>query len=352
MRVLQLGPYPPPHGGVQSNLVAIRQYLRNQGIYCGVINLTRYRRPDADDVYYPATALQTLALLLRLRYGIIHIHFGGAITPRLLALWFVCSLIPGKKTVLTFHSGGYPSSQEGLLARPRTLRGFIFRRLDRIISVNEEMVTMFKKFGVSADRLRLILPHALVQPPRGELRAEIADFFESHEPVLATVGGLEREYDIPLQVEVVGDLLTRFPRLGLVIVGAGSLEREIRDLIGSKSYSSQVLLCGDVAHDETLHVIQRCRILLRTTFYDGDSIAVREALHFGTPVIATENGMRPAGVHLMAVSDREGCRSAIEQLLAGSAGAAPQTREEMNDNNVLAVLQLYRELDSASGQQH
>jgi len=27
MRVLQLGPYPPPHGGVQSNLVAIRPGL-------------------------------------------------------------------------------------------------------------------------------------------------------------------------------------------------------------------------------------------------------------------------------------------------------------------------------------
>ena len=27
MRVLQLGPYPPPHGGVQTNLVAIRAFL-------------------------------------------------------------------------------------------------------------------------------------------------------------------------------------------------------------------------------------------------------------------------------------------------------------------------------------
>jgi glycosyltransferase involved in cell wall biosynthesis len=344
MRVLQIGPFPPPHGGVQSNLVAIRQYLRSRAIFCGVINLTRFRRPDADDVYYPRSAQQLVALLFRLHYDIIHIHFGGNITSRLLALWFVCTLIPGKKTVLTFHSGGYPSSKEGRTARPGTLRGFIFRRLDRIIAVNDEMVAMFQRFGVPSDRIRLIAPHAFVPPPPSQVRPDIADFFQLHSPVLATVGGLEPEYDIPLQVEVLGDLLPRFPRLGLIIIGAGSLEREIRDLIGSKAYASHLLLCGDVTHAETLRVIQDCSVLLRTTFYDGDSIAVREALHFGTPVIATENGMRPAGVHLIPVSDRDACRRTVEQILDGSAAVGPQARDEMNDDNLLAVLQLYREL--------
>ncbi len=344
MRVLQIGPFPPPHGGVQSNLVAIRQFLRSRAIFCGVINLTRFRRPDADDVYYPHSALQLVVLLFRLRYDIIHIHFGGNITPQLLALWFVCSLVPGKKTVLTFHSGGYPSSKEGRTARPGTLRGFVFRRLDRIISVNEEMVAMFQRFGVPSDRIRLIAPHASVPPPPALVRPDIADFFELHSPVLATVGGLELEYDIPLQVDVLGDLLPRFSRLGLVIIGAGSLEREIRDLIGSKPYSSHLLLCGDVNHAETLRVIQDCNVLLRTTFYDGDSIAVREALHFGTPVVATENGMRPAGVHLIPVSDRDACRRTVEQILDGSRSASPQAPDHMNDDNLLAVLQLYREL--------
>jgi glycosyltransferase involved in cell wall biosynthesis len=289
-----------------------------------------------------------IALLLRLRYDIIHIHFGGHITLRLLALWLVCSVIPGKRIVLTFHSGGYPSFPEGRNARWGTLRGFIFRRLDRIISVNEEMVAMFKRFGVSADRIRLIPPHGFLQNPASQLRPEIADFFQSHTPVLATVGGLEPEYDIPLQVDVVGDLLPRFPSLGLVIIGAGSLERQMRDLIGSKPYSSHMLLCGDVDHAETLRVIQECRILLRTTLYDGDSIAVREALHFGTPVIATDNGMRPAGVHLMDAPGRDGCRLAIERILAEPASASPKLREELNDNNLLAVLRLYRELAPTS----
>jgi glycosyltransferase involved in cell wall biosynthesis len=342
MRVLQLGPFPPPHGGVQSNLVAIRQYLQSHGFYCAVVNLTRYRRLDADDIYYPRNPIEVVAHLLRLRYDIIHIHFGGNITLRLLALWLVCSLIPGKKTVLTFHSGGYPSSKEGQTARRGTLRGFIFRRLDRIIAVNDEMVEMFRRFGVPPDRIRLIPPHAFLQQPEAELRPDIARFFKTHDPVLATVGGLEPEYGIPLQVDVIGDLLDNFPSLGLVIIGGGSLEREIRDLIKSQHHSSHLLLCGDVNHADTLRVIQECRILLRTTLYDGDSIAVREALHVGTPVIATDNGMRPPGVHLFPISDRDACRRVIEQVLADPP-PAPRTGET-NVDNVQAVVELYGEL--------
>ena len=49
MVVLQLGPFPPPHGGVQTNLVAIRDYLRARGMAAPVINLTRHRRRDGDE---------------------------------------------------------------------------------------------------------------------------------------------------------------------------------------------------------------------------------------------------------------------------------------------------------------
>src|SRR5947209_19795823 len=86
MRVLQLGPYPPPHGGVQSNLVAIRNYLRSQGATCGVINLTRHRSRDGDEVYFPKNAAKTVWLIAKLPYDILHLHIGGNLSFRLLAL--------------------------------------------------------------------------------------------------------------------------------------------------------------------------------------------------------------------------------------------------------------------------
>jgi glycosyltransferase involved in cell wall biosynthesis len=343
MKLLLLGPYPPPHGGVQTNLVAIRRYLVARGIPCPVINLTRHRRPDAGGVFYPKSPFRVLRLLLTLDYDIVHLHLGGSLTPRLLGLALACCLVPGRKAVLTFHSGGYASSPEGKTARPDTLRGFVFRRFDRVIAVNQEIVDLFRRLGVASNRLRLICPHS-VSLPAGEVKLPeaIAAFYGAHAPVLLTVGLLEPEYDLPLQIMVLGRLRQRFPTAGLVIAGSGSLESDLLSRIAATPWAEHVLLCGDVPHEATLRAISQCDLFLRTTLYDGDSVAVREALHLGTPVIATDNGMRPKGVHLIPVSDPNSLCQACERLLASPAErhAGAGSGEE----NIRAVFELYREL--------
>ena len=343
MRVLQIGPYPPPHGGVQTNLVDIRNYLRKQGCSCEVINVTRHRRADADGVYYPGNALAVIRLLLRLRYDLLHLHVGGDFSKRLLALSLVCCLMPGSKAVLTFHSGGYPSSPAGKAAEPRTLRGWIMRRFDGVIAVNREIADLFGRFGVPAARVRLIPPHS-VSPPgeQAALPDDLARFFEQRQPRLIAVGQLEPEYDLPLQIDAMANVLERHPNAGLAILGSGSLEGMLRERVASKRYRDRILLCGDVAHEGTLRAIGRSDIVLRTTLYDGDSISVREALAFGIPVIATDNGMRPAGVRLIPAREPERLLAAIEAALA--AGAASPRPVAGGEENLEAVVRFYREL--------
>lgn len=343
MRILQIGPYPPPHGGVQTHVVAIRRYLRGQGIPCAVINVTRHRKPDADEVYYPESALGVLRLLLRLHYDVIHLHIGGNLTTRLLALALVCVLMPRSKAVLTFHSGGYPVSEQGKTAHRRTLRGFVLRRFDRVIGVNRELVAFFERVGVPANRIRLIHPHALsAQAPADSLLPYLEKFFETNNPVLTTVGLLEPEYDLPIQIEVLDLIHKRFPNAGLVIVGSGSLEEELRNRISSKPYAKDILLCGDVPHAVTLRAIAESDVFLRTTLYDGDSISVREALHIGVPVVATDNGMRPEGIHLVPSSDLAALHGAIEERLTN--GDIRHSPGETDEQNLKEVFEVYKEL--------
>ena len=344
MNVLQIGPYPPPHGGVQTNLVAIRRYVRERGGRCAVINLTRHRRAEADDVYYPKSGAGVLKLFAELRADIIHFHLGGDVKPRLLALSLACCAWPGSKAVLTFHSGGYPSSEAGRRARAASVGGFVFRRFDSIIAVNEEIVSMFRRMGVAPERLRLIRPHSPSAPPEGaQLSPRLRAFFDAHRPVLTTVGLLETEYDLPLQVEALGRVRERFPRAGLVIVGSGSIEGELRRLVASKPYAEHVMLCGDVPHEETLRAVAESDVFLRTTLYDGDSISVREALHLGVPVVATDNGMRPEGVRLIPVSDGPALVEAVGEQLSLGRRERPANGAAA-DENVAAVFELYREL--------
>jgi glycosyltransferase involved in cell wall biosynthesis len=345
MRVLQLGPYPPPHGGVQSNLVAIRNFLLRKQIPCAVINITRHRKAEAEEVYYPKNSMALLRLLFQLKYDIIHLHIGGMLTTRLLGLSLVCCLMPGRKSVLTFHSGGYPSTPQGRRSRPASLTGFVFRRFDRLIGVNPAIVEFFRKLGVPANRTRLIYPHSFsgdVSEP-ASLPENLADFFKTHRPTLISVGLLEPEYDLPIQIDVLGKVRQKFPSAGLVMVGSGSLESELRSRISVQPYASHMLLCGDVPHHITLQAISSSDVMLRTTLYDGDAVSVREALHLGVPVIATDNGMRPQGVRLVPVQNADALCDAIEEVanahVQKSTGAA-----QADETNIEAVFHLYEEI--------
>ncbi len=342
MRVLQLGPWPPPHGGVQTNLAAIRSLLLRRGHECSVINLHRHRTGRDTGVYHPETAAGVVRLLATLRFDIAHLHIGGGLPSRLLMLAAACTSLPHVRSVLTFHSGGYASSPQGRGARPCTLRGTVFRRFDRVIAVNPEIARLFERFGVPDGRIRLVLPHALPQEaPHAVLPESVQSFFDAHSPVLVTVGLLEPEYDLDLQVEALGRIREQFPRAGLLIAGSGSLEPELSARVAARPYAKHVLLCGDVPHPVALRMIREADVFLRTTLHDGDSVAVREALHFGTPVVATDNRMRPEGVRLIAAGDAAGLVARVRQCIAAPR---PLPLKEAPNRNIENVIAIYQEL--------
>jgi glycosyltransferase involved in cell wall biosynthesis len=346
MKVLQLGPYPPPNGGIQTHIVALREMLLGKSVSCDVMNLTRHRRQSGGGIFYPKNALEVFWLLLRRRYDILHLHIGGRVWPRQLALAIFCSLLPGRRTVLTFHSGGYPTSEEGRSTTPGSFRARVFRRFDRIIAVNGEIARFFARLGVAPERIREISPHSflcddLSRPT--ELPSIVEKFLADHEPKLITVGLLEKEYDLPLQIKTLGSVRETWPNAGLLIFGSGSLEQQLRSEIQQQLHAEHVLLYGDLEHAATLKAISRSTLMLRTTWYDGDALSVREALHLGVPVIATDNGMRPAGVKLIPARDEKALAQAIHEALTQPA-AQPQPPGNSENGNLLAVLELYQEL--------
>lgn len=343
MHVLQLGPYPPPEGGIHRNMLAIREDLRAAGHRCSIIATAKSSRitPEAD-VYHPRTPPELIKLLKNLEYDVLHIHVGGSVTPRVLALMAACAFFARGKSVLSLHSGGY-ALEKAASANYFSRDAFVFRMFRQVIAVNSLMIEMFEKYGVKKDRLRLIYPFVLQNPDAAvEIPQVLAEFAEKHRPLLLAVCLLEDTYDLPRQIDALADVLEEQPAAGLLIVGSGILESELKKAIAAKPYAENILLAGDVEHKITLRLIDRADILLRTTKFDGDAIAVREALFLDTPVIATDNKMRPAGVHLIPLRDAEALAIKIREL---AARGKPPKREKADDrSNIAAVLKVYEEL--------
>lgn len=345
MRVLQLGPFPPPNGGVQTNLKAIHDLLGTRGHETMVIALTRASQTEnIPNIYKPRSIAQLVKLLFTLKFDIVHFHIGGNFTFRLAMLTLICGLLPNCKSVVTFHSGGY-ALEAVKTAKPFSLRGFAFRSLDYIIGVNSQMLEMFRAFGVSENKTSLIMPFVLQKPsPSVKVPENLQEFVESHRPFLLTVSGLEKEYAVSLQIEALKEVFRKFPNAGLMILGWGSLEKELRELIASKKYAGNIFLAGDVDREVALRLIEKADILLRPTFYDGDAISVREALFLQTPVIATDNGMRPDGVKLIPSPPQvETLAEKIVEVLTD------KTERRFSKNidgweNIEAVLKIYEKL--------
>jgi glycosyltransferase involved in cell wall biosynthesis len=346
MRVVQLGPYPPPHGGVQTNLVAIRDYLHEHGHSCAVINITRDRKPECGEVYYPKNALELIWRLLGKRYDIVHLHVGGRIPLRVVALAFSATVVPWAKAILTLHSGGYPSFEEARDLHRNSLLAFVLRRFDGVIGVNREMMNFFRRLDLLKSRTRLIQPQSVARAKIADsLKEPLASFFTQHDHVLVSVCGLEPEYDVQSQIGAMAQVLRKSPNTGLAIIGSGSLEARLREQIRASPYARHLLLCGDVPHDLTLRAIADGDVLLRTTLYDGDAISVREALYLGTPVIATDNDMRPEGVDLIPIADTAALVNAIERRL--TMGKNKRLFVPADDENLAKVLKLYCDAWSA-----
>lgn len=325
----------------------LRKRIQAEGHRCSIINLTRHRQPEHDDLYFPGTPREVIDTLGRLRPDIVHVHFGGNLFARQAALFIVLAARRGCRNIFTFHSGGYPTSEEGLRASPRSLRGFALRRLDAVIGVNAQLVDTFRRYGVSAKKLHLIEPYAdgldravVVQEP---LPHAMEAFVAQHNPFLLAVGLLEPEYGLDVQLEAFKRVRLEHPSAGLVLIGSGSMHDVLRATIDAHPERAHILLAGDVPRPKTLAAIARANLLLRTTHYDGDALSVREALSLDTRVLASDNGMRPAGVQLLAQLDADTLATAITRALDGAAAPA-EPKTGSRPDPMVTVIKLYDDL--------
>lgn len=346
MKVVLIGPYPPPHGGVQTHLVALQRYLQSEGLDVSVISVARHTgRDPVPGVAFPSTSIGVLWRILRSRADVLHCHVGGTLPIRVLGLLLLTTLMPGTRSVLTFHSGGFPSSPAGRRTGPRGLTARILRRMDTLIAVNGEIADWFRKLGVRPTRIRVISPFSGLPlvPAQTPVPAWLESFVRAHDPVITSVGLLEPEYELGLQMEALGELRRHLPDAGLLIVGSGSLAGALHEKRRKLAYADHVLLAGDLRHETTLRAVAQSDVLIRTTRYDGDALSVREALALGVPVVATDTGMRPDGVILTPPGDRRALIKTVLATLRQPRVPTDPTLDWDAGGSLAAVLGAYRD---------
>ncbi|MEO5561783.1 MAG: glycosyltransferase family 4 protein [Chitinophagaceae bacterium] len=103
---------------------------------------------------------------------------------------------------------------------------------------------------------------------------------------LLSVGSLIKlkQYDVFL--EVIATIKKKLPNIKAVLIGEGSEKERLEQLIFTLGLEKNVTLAGELPHREVLKVMQRSKVFLHTSSYEGFGVVCIEALYAGSSVIS------------------------------------------------------------------
>ena len=317
LHIVELGPIPPPEGGVSRHIAALRDVSTANGHQCTLISTTWVAPEDRQEGnLYPQSPIELVSILRESDAEIFHLHVGGEISLRVLALALAVAKT-AKHSVLTMHSGGFPEAIAQASIFRRKFTASILKKFDRVIAVTDEIGDAIRELGVGTDALETIPPYALRPPdPNVRIEKELEDFIAEHSPLIVAIGSLETEYAPLEQIAALKSLVGEFPKLGFVIAGEGEMRETVVNTLAEAGLNEHVHLPGNLDHDRCLHLLAKADVSLRTTRFDGDAISVRESLFLGTPVLATRVGTRPDGVHFIEELSPTAIANGIQAVLA------------------------------------
>jgi len=348
MKILLIGPYPPPHGGVSVHVYEACRHLRLSGIECRVVNVDR-RAPHSDDYVSIRGGLHLLFLLNRFaRNGwTLHTHTNGHNCKS----WLVALLagLAGRRgpgSLLTLHSGLAPAYIAKGRVGPRLLARSVCLLYRRVIAVSPEVREAVLSLGLPAGRVG-VLPAFLFTASSQDESPELQEV-AGRWPLLAATLFFRPEYGFELLVEAMDRLRGRHPEIVCLVMGSGERQAQAEQLVGHRNLQNYILFLGNVSHEKCISVMSRCDVFVRPTFADGDANSVREALSLGIRVVASDIVNRPPETVLFRTGDVDDLVAKIEETLS-----RPRPRSDCDRNaaamaNFKSLLDIYTSLAMGS----
>ena len=336
MKVLLIGPLPPPHGGISVHVSGIQRQLMAAGITCHVLDMSLVR---------PGFGFGWVVLRHALRGWTLHFHTNGHnVKSWLLALGCGWAGQLQGGCILTLHSGMAPGYLSAAPLWRRKLAAFTCSLYLKVICVSPEIGNALLSLGVEPGRTEVLPAFLSTESLSVSLESGLLAWIGRHRPLFCTVLFFRPEYGFGLLVAGLARLSRLYPAFGCLVMGRGEQRAEAEAQVREAGLEENILLLGDVSHDTCLALMSVCDVFLRPTLEDGDSISVREALSLGVPVVASRVGARPAGAILFQPGDVEDLLAKLEVAIAAKRDK-PARAEGCMDR----LMEIYRQVDATEG---
>lgn len=247
------------------------------------VRIIRVRAWPRDRDYYLAPGVYRT--ITRNSWDVVHLQgYHTLIAPiAMLAAWRT-----GIPYLVMFHSGGHSSE---LRNRIRGLQ----RRLLRPLLASAAKLGAVSPFEADLFRRTLNLPWDRFVVIRNGMHAfdlgeDVLSERDRDNPLLVSVGRLERYKGHHRVIAAMPEVLKRFPTARLRIVGQGPYEGNLHHLVQRLGISHEVEIGGIPGADRNgmARLLLRASVVALLSDYEASPQSVLEALTLGCPVLVTE----------------------------------------------------------------
>ena len=325
IKVLLIGQYPPPIGGVTTHLKRFfNRYKKSEEVSLGLLDIKKRQ-------YYHGASQLSMWTSLRniISPDIVHIHVASNI--KIFIAMFYKML--GKKVIYTHHN-----------IRIKNMRTFKILMLfvDKLILVNDKSISdEVKKYNY------MLIPAFLPSTESTPLPDSLQNTLKKYKKIISTnstqllmIEGKEL-YGIDLCIGAFKNLVEKHKieeTLLVVVDPSGTTKEYIDELMESFQEKNN---CNIYYVDENINfneLVKQSKVVLRATRSDGDSLSVREALYLGVPIIASDITYRPEGTIIFRTDDADDLENKIEEVLS----VAKQQDKYINIDYAAEIVSMYK----------
>ena len=345
-KVVLLGPYPPPHGGVSIYVSTLFAHLKARGLRLWTYGGREVRGPG---VHFMRDKRRDLVpLLLRegrgARVGDCT-HFLLEYPSALVPAWVLLKRLLGFEWVKILHDGSLPARHAAFRPARRALFRLAAGGVTEFVVVSEELGRWLReelRVTQPVSVVKSLLPVALKtddQTLPAELEASLADYTRRRRRV-CSVGAFIPEYGFLHAARAVERVRRETGEdVGLLLLDG--------DFAADGAYREEVLrgrgwvtVSKNVAHADVFRVLRRSHALVRGFGPESYGLSRVEAIWCGLPVVATRAG-ETRGMLLYDFGDVDALTRQLKRALSGdharetAAWADRYTREA--EENLKAV---------------
>ena len=125
-----------------------------------------------------------------------------------------------------------------------------------------------------------------------------------------------KQYDV--FIKIIQELAKTNPNIKTIICGKGPQQHELQKMIDSNGLLKNIDLKGELDHREILRLMQRSKIFLHTSSYEGFGVVILESLYAGASVVSFSKPMNTVFQNHYVVSSEKEMVGKLAELLADS----------------------------------